>query len=76
MAAKKRGPAGSSDRRTHRAKRIFSTIVPEQPCFQHKLAPVYQEARNSNDIRVVKLGLDLLWQNLQRRDRQGVCGAA
>jgi hypothetical protein len=44
---------------------IVAPLDPEAKCFLPQLAHAYREALTSEDPRVIRLGLQLLWRNRQ-----------
>jgi hypothetical protein len=65
----KKGPAGA-DRRTflHIFKYRILIVAcpdPEPPYALRDLAGVYHDALHSDDIRVTKLGVQILWKKLR-----------
>jgi hypothetical protein len=64
MPDKEKGPAAAN--RQGLIVHCFSILAEADQCGLRHLAAVYREALDSPDIRVTKLGLELLWRRLRQ----------
>lgn len=69
MLHNRKGPADTNRWAFYKLKWTFP-IVPalsvETKCILRQLAMVYRESVTSNDPRVTRLGLQILWHQLER----------
>ena len=67
MPHNRKGPAGAKRWAFYKIKFTYP-IVPSLPaeskCFLRQLAMAYREAVTSEDPRVMRLGLQILWRHL------------
>jgi len=62
-----KGPAGANRWASYKIKWTFPigpSLPAETKCFLRQLATVYQESVTSEDPRVMRLGLQILWRHL------------
>jgi len=63
-----KGPAGANRWAFYKLTWTLSIVPflhPETKCFLRQLAMVYREAVTSEDPRVIRLGLQLLWRSMR-----------
>lgn len=67
MPNNRKGPAGANRWAFYKIKSthpIVPSLPTETKCFLRQLAMAYREAVNSEDPRVMRLGLQILWHHL------------
>jgi hypothetical protein len=68
MPHNRKGPADANRWAFYKLKWTFPIVPPLDPetrCFLRQLAMVYHESATSEDPRVIRLGLQILWRHLR-----------
>jgi hypothetical protein len=68
MAHFRKGPAGANRQAFYQLQLTFPIVSsphPEAKCLLRQLATVYGESVNSENPRVIRLGLQILWRHLR-----------